>query len=54
LKMLLVGGGGKRGNIQRFWGVFAVQTTFLPVGSHEPHQSWRTGVFGWLRTGHQI
>jgi len=45
---------GERGDIQRFWGVFAVQATFVPAGAHEHNQRCRTGIFGCLATSHQI
>jgi len=38
--------GVKQSNIQRFGGVFEVQTTFLTVGTHQPHQSCRKVFLG--------
>jgi len=34
--------------------LFAVQATFLPVCTHEPHQTRRKGVFGCFRTSYQF
>jgi len=43
----------KRGKTTDFV-FFEVQAAFPPVGTHEPHQTRRKGVFGCLTTSHQI
>jgi len=47
-------GAGPRGTNLGFRGYFEVQVTFLTVSTHQPHQTCRKGVFGCLRTSHQI